>query len=169
MVLVSDMFAKSNCNHAIELAWFVNCLAIVLLLKANGQSVAEFSGEVHLLAGEHDEAERLASEALYLAIEQKERGNEACARHLIAEIHAARGSIPASTIERDYADALALATALGMRPLAARCHAGFGQWLLRAGRPEASQRHLDTAAEMFREMGMRFWLDKLERERAELG
>ena len=46
-------------------------------------------GEIHLLAGESHEATRLGDEALRLAIEQKERGNEVYARHLLAEIHAA--------------------------------------------------------------------------------
>ncbi len=46
-------------------------------------------GEIHLLAGEPDEATRLATTALRLATEQKERGNEVYARHLLAEICAA--------------------------------------------------------------------------------
>jgi class 3 adenylate cyclase/tetratricopeptide (TPR) repeat protein len=125
-------------------------------------------GEVHLLAGEPDEAERLAAEALRLAVGQRERGNEAYARHLLAEIHGARGTIPASTTERDYVDALALAAELGMRPLAARCHAGLGLLILRTGRRDEAQHHLNTAVGMLREMAMRFWLDKLEVDRAEL-
>jgi tetratricopeptide (TPR) repeat protein len=125
-------------------------------------------GEVHLLAGEPDEAERLAAEALRLAVGQRERGNEAYARHLLAEIHGARGTIPASTTVRDYVDALALAAELGMRPLAARCHAGLGLLILRTGRRDEAQHHLDTAVGMLREMAMRFWLDKLEVDRAEL-
>jgi tetratricopeptide (TPR) repeat protein len=125
-------------------------------------------GEVHMLAGQHDEAESLAAEALRLALEQKERGNEAYARHLLAEIHGGRGTTHASMAERDYLEALALAEELGMRPLTARCHAGLGLLLLRAKRRDDSQHHLDTAVAMFREMAMRFWLDKLEVDRAQL-
>jgi hypothetical protein len=35
-------------------------------------------------------------------------------------------------------------------------------------RHDKATEHLDAAAEMFREMAMRFWLDKLEADRAEL-
>jgi hypothetical protein len=47
-------------------------------------------GEIHLLAGERDEALRLASRALQLATEQKERGNKVYATHLLAEIASQR-------------------------------------------------------------------------------
>jgi class 3 adenylate cyclase/tetratricopeptide (TPR) repeat protein len=119
-------------------------------------------GEVHLIAGECDEAERLASEALRLAVEQGERGNEAYARHLVAEIHAARDMIPPPSTEQDYVDAMSVAVELGMRPLAARCHAGLGLLLHRIGRPNEGRHHLGTATEMFRELAMRFWMEKLE-------
>jgi tetratricopeptide (TPR) repeat protein len=121
-------------------------------------------GEVHLLAGEPDEAERFAADALRLAVAQKERGNEAYARHLLAEIDAERKGVPAATVEAAYGDALALAGELGMRPLAARCHAGLGLYLLRTGKQREAQTHLDSAAAMFREMAMRYWLEKVEVE-----
>ena len=123
-------------------------------------------GEIHLLAGERDEAARLGAEALRLAIEQKERGNEAYARHLLAEVHAA--GEPSEEATTKYRTALELATELGMSALAARCHAGLGLTLLRAGDGGSAQRDLDAAAAMFREMAMRFWLDKLEADRARL-
>jgi tetratricopeptide (TPR) repeat protein len=123
-------------------------------------------GEVHLLAGEPDEAERLATEALELAIKQKERGNEAYARHLLAEIHAARPGAGYAMAEREYGEALVLASELGMRPLVARCHAGCGLLLRRSGRRDDAREHLDTAVAMFREMAMRYWLDKLKIDRA---
>jgi hypothetical protein len=123
-------------------------------------------GEVHLLAGQPEEAERLAAEALQLAVQQGERGNEVYARHLLAEIHAARGTNLPSTIEQEYVDTIMLAVELGMRPLAARCRAGLGLLLRRMGRRTDSESYLDTAAQMFREMAMRFWLDKLDTDRA---
>ncbi|MGE5129726.1 MAG: adenylate/guanylate cyclase domain-containing protein [Sphingomonadaceae bacterium] len=125
-------------------------------------------GEVHLLAGETDEAERLAMEALRLAVGQRERGNEAYARRLLAEIHGERGALEGLTTERGYVDALALAAELDMQPLVARCHAGLGLWLRQAERREEAQCHLDVAVAMFRGMAMRFWLDKLESDRGEV-
>ena len=119
-------------------------------------------GEIHLLAGEPDEAVRLGEDALHLAIEQKERGNEVYARHLLAEIQARGGPQRASAAQREYRTALALATELGMRPLAARCNAGLGLLLLHSSEPMQAQGYLDAAKAMFREMAMRFWLEQLD-------
>ena len=55
-----------------------------------------------------------------------------------------------------------------MRPLAAHCHAGLARLLAGAGEPEKAREHLTTAATMYREMTMRFWLVQLEREAASL-
>ncbi|MGE5063750.1 MAG: hypothetical protein ACM3IG_06770, partial [Myxococcales bacterium] len=106
--------------------------------------------------------------ALRLAVEQRERGNEAYARRLLAEIHGERGDVEALTTERGYVDTLALAAELDMRPLVARCHAGLGLWLQRAERRDEAQDHLDMAVAMFRGMAMRFWVDKLESDRREV-
>ena len=118
-------------------------------------------GEIHLLAGELGEAAGLASRALRLAEEQKERGNEVYARHLLAEVCALEH--PGSEdSERHYREALSLATELGMRPLAAHAHAGL--WRVCQQRSESAQalQHLSATQTMYRDMNMRFWLDRLE-------
>ena len=114
-------------------------------------------GEIHLLAGDAGEATELAETALRLAVEQKERGNEVYARHLFAkiEVHSDRG-------ERFYREALELATEIGMAPLAARCHAGLAVVYARMSRHDAAEEHLAQARAMFKSMGMRFWLDRLQ-------
>jgi tetratricopeptide (TPR) repeat protein len=61
-------------------------------------------------------------------------------------------------------EALALATEAGMRPDAAHCHLDLGRLHRRTGEPEQAQRHLTTAAVMYREMRMHYWLDKAETE-----
>jgi hypothetical protein len=61
---------------------------------------------------------------------------------------------------------LALANELGMRPLVAHCHLGLGKLYRRTGDGAKAQEHLTTAATMYREMGMDFWLEKAD---AELG
>ena len=120
-------------------------------------------GEIHLLAADPDAATRLAQTALALATEQKERGNEVYARHLLGEIlETAEGA--ADEARRHFAAALSLARELGMRPLAAHCHAGLARYFARAGEPGKAHEHLTTAATMYREMSMRFWLAQLERE-----
>ena len=118
-------------------------------------------GEIHLLAAKPHEAAGLANRALRLATEQKERGNEVYARQLLGEVCALEQ--PASEEgERHYLDALGLATELGMRPLAAHAHAGL--WRLHRQRSELAEarHHLAAARTMYRDMGMRFWLDRLE-------
>ena len=62
----------------------------------------------------------------------------------------------------------ALAESRGMRPLIAHCHLGLGKICLRAGTPDQARDHLTSAATMYREMGMTYWLEQAEREMREL-
>jgi hypothetical protein len=95
-------------------------------------------------------------------MQQRERGNEVYARHLLAKIE-----MDADGAERFYREALDLATEIGMAPLAARCHAGLAIVYARLSRPDAADGHLAHARSMFRSMDMRFWLDSLQAETAE--
>jgi hypothetical protein len=65
--------------------------------------------------------------------------------------------------ESHYAAAAALALELGMRPLIAHCDFGLGKLLGRAG-DRRSTEHLTTTMNLFHEMGMRFWFEKVESE-----
>jgi tetratricopeptide (TPR) repeat protein len=120
-------------------------------------------GEVHVLAGKFDEAAVLATTALRLATEQKERGNEVYALLLLAEI-SALGQPVSEEAEQRYLAALGLATALGMRPLAAHAHAGLWRHYRRRSEHAKLREHLAAATTSYRDMGMRFWLDRLEGE-----
>jgi len=51
-----------------------------------------------------------------------------------------------------------------MRPLVGHCHLGLGKIYGRAGKRERAREHLTTAATMYRERDMRFWLEKAEAE-----
>jgi hypothetical protein len=66
--------------------------------------------------------------------------------------------------EAHYHQAMALAEELGMRPLVAHNHLGLGQLYRRAGRRPEARDQFGTAATMFREMDMLFWLEKAEAE-----
>jgi len=68
--------------------------------------------------------------------------------------------------EAHYRQALVAAEELGMRPLQAHCRLGLGKLYRRTGKQAQAQEHLVTAAAMYREMDMGFWLEKAE---AELG
>jgi class 3 adenylate cyclase/tetratricopeptide (TPR) repeat protein len=123
-------------------------------------------GESYLLAGRMDDAARVARQAVELSRVRKERGYEAWGLRLLGEIASHRDPPDAETAEVHYRQALALARELGMRPLVAHCHLGLGRLHRRADRRQEAQDELTTAATMYREMDVRFWLGKAE---AELG
>jgi hypothetical protein len=66
--------------------------------------------------------------------------------------------------EPRYREAMALATELEMRPLVAHCHLGLGKLYRQTGDHVKAQEHLTTAATMYREMAMSFWLEKADAE-----
>ena len=69
------------------------------------------------------------------------------------------------TVAEDYyLQAEALAAELGMRPLVAHCHLGLGRLYQRTAKRERAHEHLTTAMTMYREMGMRYWLEQVEAE-----
>ena len=55
-----------------------------------------------------------------------------------------------------------------MRPLVAHCHLGLGKLYRRTDTREQAQEHLATAATMYREMGMTYWLETAEAEMTQL-
>jgi tetratricopeptide (TPR) repeat protein len=120
-----------------------------------------YLAEGYLLAGRPDEAKRTADQALELAREREERGFEAWALRLQAEIAATATSI-GEVAETRYREAMALATELEMRPLVAHCHLGLGKLYRRTGDRAKADDHLNTAMTMYREMGMTFWLEQAE-------
>jgi tetratricopeptide (TPR) repeat protein len=124
-------------------------------------------GEAYLLADRLDDALASAGRALTLALERGQRGYEAWALHLLGEIASHRVPQDVEPAEDHYRQAMGLAEELGMRPLIARCYLGLGQLHQRGGRAEQAQTHLTTARTMFREMDMRFWLERAEAEAKE--
>ena len=52
--------------------------------------------------------------------------------------------------------------------LVAHCHLGLGKLYRRTGQREQAQEHLTSAAAMYREMGMTYWLEQAETEMREL-
>ena len=119
-------------------------------------------GEACLGAGQLDEASRLAAEAVALARERGERGDEGWALHLAAEIAARRDPPDVAEATVAYRKALAIAEALEMRPLAARCHLGLGALLGSAGGVREARTQLARASELFAALGIARWRREAE-------
>jgi len=126
-------------RHALRLAWLA---------------------EGYLLAGRVDGAADAADQAHRLASEHAEQGYAAMAVRMRGET-AARAGEGTRAVEH-YADALARARALEMRPLEALCHLGLGEMARGSGDGATAKERLTEAAALLREMDMRYWLPQAE-------
>jgi DNA-binding NtrC family response regulator/tetratricopeptide (TPR) repeat protein len=121
--------------------------AALPFLFGHSQWVA-WLAHARLAGGEAEAARRHAAEALATSRQRGEEGYRAWALWSGAEVDAADG--PAGAAARAaYDEALALAGRLGMRPLAARCHAGLGRL-----DGEDAPAHREAAARLRAELGM---------------
>jgi tetratricopeptide (TPR) repeat protein len=119
-------------------------------------------GEAYLLAHRLEEARACGDRAVMLARDHGERGHEALALRLLGEIASHHDHLAVATAEAHYGAAMTLASELSMRPLVAHCHLGLGTLYRRTGDRAKADEHLTTAATMYREMGMAFWLEQVE-------
>jgi hypothetical protein len=115
-------------------------------------------GEVCLAVNRFGSAHGFAFRALELTRDGGVRGMEARALHLLGHTASQRDPEDIEGGEARCREGLALAEELGMRPLVAHCHPRPRQ----ARQRDQAQEHVSTATTMYREMGMRFWLDKAE-------
>jgi len=99
------------------------------------------AAEACLAADRFRDARGYAERALALARERGERGHEAYALRVLAEIIALRHLAETEAAAAHYDAAIALATELGMRPLVARCHAGLATLCRRAGDGQRARQH----------------------------
>jgi hypothetical protein len=98
------------------------------------------------------------------AQQPRERGRLAEALRLLGDIAVHRDPPEVESAEALYRQARAAAEELGMRPLRAHCHLSLGKLYRRTGAQAQAREHLVTAAAMYREMDMGFWLEKAEAE-----
>jgi tetratricopeptide (TPR) repeat protein/class 3 adenylate cyclase len=120
--------------------------------------------DAYRLANRTEDAVRSANRALDLIRDQKRPAHQARALRTLGEIASHRDPPDAENAEASYRQALVVAGELGMRPLVAHCHLGLGNLYGRTGKRQEAREHLTTAAAMYREMDMRFWLDQAEAE-----
>jgi len=125
-------------------------------------------GEACALGQRYRDAFEAASRALELTRQFNHFTYERWALRLLGEIACQSDPPDLQTADGHYRQALALAHERGMRPLAARSHAGLATLYRRTGRRAESEEHWQTASAMYREMGMTYWLEKAERETKDL-
>ena len=112
--------------------------------------------EVCRLAGRGEEAWQHAREALALARQHKERGNEALALHQLGVVYAHAAPPDVAQAASHYQQARTLAEKLSMRPLQAHCHHGLGTLYAQLGQGEQARAALTAAIALYRAMDMTF-------------
>jgi class 3 adenylate cyclase/tetratricopeptide (TPR) repeat protein len=127
------------------------------------------TASVYLAAGCPEEARVEVRQGLAATTERNARAYRAPLLRLEAHVLAEQASPELTTALERLREALALAAELGMRPEVAHCHLVLGQVDRRARKRQEAREHLTTAATMYREMDMSFWLARVEAETARLG
>ena len=125
---------------------------------------ATYLSEAYRLANRTEDAVRLGVQALEFARDHQRRAEQPLALQVLGEIASHRDPPAVEEAEASFGEALALAGELGMRPLVAHCHLGFGKLYGRVGKRQEAREHLTTATAMYREMDMRSWLERAEAE-----
>jgi tetratricopeptide (TPR) repeat protein len=105
---------------------------------------------------------QLGQRSLEVTRTHKQRGYQAYALRLLGGVAAHRTPPEVGAAERHYRQALALAEAIGMRPLQAHCHLGLGTLYAQVNRLEQARAELSTAIALYRTMDMTFWLPRAE-------
>jgi tetratricopeptide (TPR) repeat protein len=124
--------------------------------------VVTWLSETYLLAGRLEDARQRATQALNLARQYQQRGWQAWALWLLGE-STARQAFPAvEPAAGHYQQALALAEALGMRPLQAHCYCSLGTLYAMTNQREQARAECSIAVELYKAMDMTFWLPQAE-------
>src|SRR3989442_2374014 len=97
-------------------------------------------------------AAQCAESALELARRFGQRGWEAWALRLDAQVAARREPLDVASIEARFGEAAALASELGMRPLLAHCRLGLGTVCARDGMKERAREEVTAALAGYRAM-----------------
>jgi hypothetical protein len=119
-------------------------------------------GRACLSLGRLDEAQNHGARVIESVSEHT--GVVAYSQHLLGDIATRPDRFDAERGEDCYRQSLALAEPRGMRPLIAHCHLGLGKLTRRTGDRVQGDEHLTIATTMYREMGMRFWIEQAEAE-----
>jgi len=110
--------------------------------------------------GKKELATETAIRALDVASSREERTLEAWAMLAMAEVNADMGLLEQAM--HWYQRGLNQATELSMLPLTAHCHMGLGQLYLKRGNSEEARSEIEAAIDLYRSMGMSYWLPQAE-------
>jgi predicted ATPase len=119
-------------------------------------------GEGYVLAGRLEEAMQQGQQALAVTRTQKQKGYQAYALRLLGDVVARRTPPAVEEAERQYREALALAEAIGMRPLQAHCHSGLGMLYAKLDQWQQARAALVTAVDLYTAMDMTLWLPEVK-------
>ena len=120
--------------------------------------------ETYLLAGRMNEAEALARHVLEVLRVSKDKGSQAWLHRILGDAIIRQNPVNVAQAESNYADALQLATELGMRPLQAHCLLALGQLHGRENNLVKARSKLLKALELYQGMEMTYWLEKANTE-----
>jgi tetratricopeptide (TPR) repeat protein len=118
--------------------------------------------EAYRLTGKIGDAIKTAEEALRIFGETDERCCGAWALYSMAKIQSHDGSNQTEQAKHTVRQTKQLAEELKMRPLLAHCRFELGQLYARSGENEKAGFQLTRAVELYRSLGMKFWLPKAE-------
>jgi tetratricopeptide (TPR) repeat protein len=146
------------------LPWLTQAMEQAIAIgRVDNQALCRLSlGEAQVLADRLEEAHTLAEWVLAHARAYQERGYQAYALRLLGDIAARRKPPQSEQAAEYYRQAFALAEELGMRPLMAHCHLGFGTLYAQSGHRAAARTELAAAVDLYRAMEMTLWLPQAE-------
>jgi tetratricopeptide (TPR) repeat protein len=126
-----------------------------------GPVLADLS-EAYLHVDRVEEARACADRLLDLSRTHTGRGYEAHACRLLGDVAMHREPPDIEDATAHYRQALALAEALGMRPLLAHCHRGLGALYAQMQQRAQAHTELSTAMTLYRALDMPVWLHQTE-------
>ena len=142
------------------------------ILKQFTRTVGRYGAlpaSAYLTAGRLDKAQAEIAHGLALAMAEKARAYQVPLFRLRAEALAMPEIDDRDEAGSCWRQCLELAAELEMRPELAHAHLGLARLLRNTGALDQAREHLRVATNMYREMDMRFWLERAETAMSELG
>jgi len=119
-----------------------------------------FLGWIHLNLGDLKKAQGLAEEALRLSQKNNEKPLEGISWLLLGTILGKTEPLQINKAEECILKGIGICKELKMKPYYSLGHLYLGELYLNAGKKKKALENLKKAEEMFREMGMDYWLRK---------